>query len=529
MDKSELDTKIADIAKTLLSYCMVRTANQFEAEDLAQDIILEIYKSADAIRNTDAFYGFMWAVAGNVYKQWCKTKALNKECALTDNLFDEAELLEDEGEEVYLLRRELTLLSKKYRRAVILYYMENQSCSEISRQLSISESMVKYLLFKSRQILKEGMRMERNYGQQSYNPKGLSLLFWSNGGKNRYYHLCDSKISQNILFACYNDKLTAEQISLEIGVSLPYMEDNLNELYEYDLLKKEGNRYYTNIVIFTRDFASEMNAKTAEMRERIADILTDAISKHEAEIRSIGFVGADMRNNAFSWQMICLILYTAVVEILQSKIKIVYPKDKFGTECFVWGAENGEQAPWESGFGFGVAGVENENGDRIQFMDFPINGEMVHHYCFNRQKTNIFLDVAKGRTGHFSENDKALAADMVRKGYMLSGDKGLVVNVPIFTKEQHQKIKGIFADASIKIAKEAESLLEAVTKILREHTPVHLKKMAKNMAYLRLFEDAISAPVKILYDRKYLLPYNGDGVLPTTYVILTGAEQTRTE
>lgn len=96
--------------------------------------------------------------------------------------------------------------------------------------------------------------MERNYGQQSYNPKGLSLLFWGNGA-NRYYHLCDSKISQNILFACYNDKLSAEQISLEIGVSLPYMEDKLAELCEYELLKKDGNRYYTNIVIFTRDFS----------------------------------------------------------------------------------------------------------------------------------------------------------------------------------------------------------------------------------------------------------------------------------
>ena len=519
MDKHELDTRMSEIAKSLLSYCTARTSNHFEAEDLAQDIILEIYKSADNIRNVDAFYGFMWAIAGNVYKQWCKNKTRNKECELTDNLCDEAELLDDETSDLYLLRRELTLLSEKYRRAVILYYIENKSCSEISNHISISESMVKYLLFKSRQILKEGMSMERNYGQQSYNPKGLSLLFWGNGD-NRYYHLCDSKISQNILFACYNDKLTAEQISLEIGVSLPYMEDKLNELCEYELLKKDGNRYYTNIVIFTRDFANEVNAKTAEPREKIADILTEAISKHEHEVRNIGFVGADMSNNSFAWQMASFILYNAVIEILQTKIKVVYPKDKFGTECFIWGSENGEQNSWESQFGFGISNVVNETGDYIQFMDFPINGEMVHH-CFNRQNvTNVFLDVAKGNTVHFSENDKALAADMVRKGYIISNEKGLLVNAPIFTKEQHQKMKDIFADTAIKIANEAETLMETVTKILKEHAPLHLKKLAKDMAYLRLFEDAISAPVAILYDRKYLLPYNGDCVLPTAYVIL---------
>lgn len=520
MDKQELDAKVEEIAKALLSFCSARTSSHFEAEDLAQDIILEIYKSADKIRSVDAVYGFMWAVAGNVYKQWCKKKRKEKACEFTDHFPEVVEPVCEEDSALFLLRRELTLLSEKYRKAVVLYYIENKSCSEISDCLTISESMVKYLLFKSRQILKEGMSMERNYGQQSYNPKALSLLFWGNGA-NRYYHLCDSKISQNILFACYHDKLSAEQISLEIGVALPYMEDKLVELCEYELLKKEGNRYYTNIVIFTKDFAKEVNAKTAELRGKIADLLMESIAKHEKEVRNIGFWGSDMSSNAYSWQMVCFILYSAVIDNLQKKINLVYPKDKFGTECFVWGAENGEESTWESLFGFGISNVVNSLGDRVQFMDFPINGEMVHHYFFNCQNdTNIFLDTAKGTTGDFSENDRIIAAEMVRKGFMISGEKGLSVNAPVFTKEQYQMVKSVFAETAARIANEAETMMETVSKILKNHVPVHLKKLAKDMAYLRLFEDAISAPVAILYDRKYLMPYHGDGILPTTYVIL---------
>ena len=109
----------------------------------------------------------------------------------------------------------------------------------------------------------------------------------------------------------------------------------------------------------------------------------------------------------------------------------------------------------------------------------------------------MFLDIAKGNTEHFSDNDKALAADMVRKGYVISNDNGLFVNAPVFTKEQHTKLKNIFAETADKIADEAEILMD-----------------------LRLLEDAISAPIAILYDRKYLLPYSGVGFLPTTYVIL---------
>ena len=45
MDKKELDNKIEEAAKSLLSYCITRTSDHFEAEDLAQDIILEVYRS----------------------------------------------------------------------------------------------------------------------------------------------------------------------------------------------------------------------------------------------------------------------------------------------------------------------------------------------------------------------------------------------------------------------------------------------------------------------------------------------------
>ena len=228
-----------------------------------------------------------------------------------------------------------------------------------------------------------------------------------------------------------------------------------------------------------------------------------------------------MGGNSFAWQMACFVLYRAIVDILQNKIKITYPKDKFGTECFVWAAENGEHSFWESQFGFGISNAVNENGDSVRFMDFPVNGEMVHHYFSNHQTaTNVFLDIAKRNTAHFSENDLAAAADMVRKGYVLSKENGLFVNTPVLTQEQHRLLRELFSESAATIASEAEALMETVTEILKNHVPSHLKRLAKDMAYLRLFEDAITAPITILFDQKFLLPYHGGDVLPTTYIIL---------
>ncbi len=489
MEQQEIDKKITEISKVIFSYCAARTPNQFEAEDLAQDILLEIYKSAPNLRNDKAFYGFMWGIAGNVYKTWCKNRGKKIEYALTDQCLEVIDPFEELSDDLMILRRELTLLLQKYRRAAILYYIDNYSCLEIAKILSISESMVKYLLFKARQILKEGFFMERSYGEQSYNPKELSLCFWGNGA-NPYYHLCDSKISQNILFACYNDKLTAD-----------------------------GNRYDTNIVIFTKDFMAEVEQKTTASIDRIADILMQTVKEKEKEIRDLRFIGADMNCNSFSWQMVCILLYQAIVLKLQSQLDIVYPVDQFGISCFVWGVERLQNNPGGSPFDFGISTAFNESGDSIEFMDFPINGEMVHPYMC-RDATNVFLDIAGGNSLNFSVNDKSRAADMIKMGYVRMEKEHFLVNAPVFTQGQFDSLVKMLENSTDMIVSEAKKIMSSVANILKNHIPVHLKRQAKDMAYLRLFEDAISAPVQHLFEQKFLIPYHGEGMLPTTYVVL---------
>ena len=506
MDRRELDLKITDAAKSILSYCVVRTSNHFEAEDLAQDILLELYKSAGNIRNTQAFYGFMWAVAGNVYKGWCKKKAKNKECALTENLFDTTELFDDNSD-LYLLRRELSLLSEKYRKATVLYYIENMSCSQISVHLSISESMVKYLLFKSRKILKEGMNMERKFGQQSYNPKELSILYWGNG-KNTYNSVYENKISQNILFACYNDRLTAEEISLELGISMPYIEDILKQLVECDVLRLEGRKYYTNIVIFTANCAVEIANKTREFKNKIVNSLSEIIVNENI-------------SNSEAWLTVCCILYKAVFENLQSKVKIELPENKFGENCIIWAVEKEADSLRNKGFEFGVSNTENETGDRVQFFDFTVNGDMVHHSFYSSKSfTNVFIDIAKGKSSFENEYEKLAVAELIKKGYVLNDNGKLRVNVSVFTAEEFERFTSRYNYAVEIVEQNAEEIMNEAARIIENYIPVHLKHQACQMAYFRIFEEAISVPVGTLAENKALFPYKGNGVLPTTYIVL---------
>jgi len=184
LEQENSNRLIAEAAKSIFAYCRTRTNSREEAEDLSQDILLELVKTQGNLRDDKAFYGFMWAVASNVYKNWCKKRKKTIGSELNVHISDESislpEMLEQESD-LMLLERELGLLTEQNRKVIILYYFNGEKVSAISKSLNISESMVKFLLFKSRKILKEGMNMERTKGDLSFNPRRLALTPYGNG------------------------------------------------------------------------------------------------------------------------------------------------------------------------------------------------------------------------------------------------------------------------------------------------------------------------------------------------------------
>ena len=45
MNESQLHEQITEVSKTIFSFCLTKTSNRQDAEDLSQDIILELFKS----------------------------------------------------------------------------------------------------------------------------------------------------------------------------------------------------------------------------------------------------------------------------------------------------------------------------------------------------------------------------------------------------------------------------------------------------------------------------------------------------
>lgn len=367
MDKQHVVyEKVTECMRTIFSFCISRTSNREEAEDLSQEIVKEVLNSANFLRDEQAFYGWMWAIANNVYKGYLRKRKKIDYSDIDENLADNSckmpETAVVQNEELNILRRELSLLSERYRKATIMYYIDNKSCKHISEELEISLEMVKYLLFKSRKILKEGMSMIREYGEKSYNPGIFNIDVWMDEMEYKlYYDLFDRRLPGNILLAAYYNPMTVGEMSIELGVSVPYLEDEIKILMKHNLMKQLQNaRYQTNIIIFTKSCIEDLYAKTKDYYPSVADKLYGFIEKNEDKIRNINFRGCDYPKNRIYWLATHIVLLTALYEIEEEmKSTVQFPLLSNGTHGYIWGTNSTS----ESDLFNGIYGHDDEIGD----------------------------------------------------------------------------------------------------------------------------------------------------------------------
>ena len=525
MEHNEINARITEASKTILTYCLARTSTREEAEDLAQEILVNLAESLPNLRDNAAFYGFMWGVAGNVYKQWYRKKRTRQTVELSEEIPAGEEMLPEEDEDLFLLRREMGLLGRKFRQAAILYYIDGLGCSEIAGQLAISESMVKYLLFKARKILKEGITiMERKLGTLSYNPKTL-IPMYSGAGPNQWWDfLHKSKIRQNILAACCEDVLTAEQISLEIGIPLPYLEDELTALVEKQILRRDGTHYQANVLIITRECALEMARSAEKYQEDLACRIGEFVRENWKKFSGIGFFGADFAENTLRWQLTVLILR----EMMHMDCGISIPSapvTAWGEQAWIWCQEEVK----ERRFLFNYSGMGSKERDVVLFFDYlpALHGD--HHDFYGKERrTNLLCDIARGERS-FSEYDREEIADMIALGYVKQEGSAFLPTMPVYTAVQYEQAREMAAEF---VREELGDILRemnrAAVRILQDHSPRHLAEQAVGIAMMNNFFDAVATPGQLLVERGYLHTQWLPDQLPGTFIVLD-VDQVRTE
>ncbi len=512
MDNTERREKIAQMSQSIFQYCLSRTSSYQESEDLSQEIILALFESIENLRDEKAFYGFIWRTADNILKGWYRgrdkrhTSELDE--AIPDNCWEKLEEQAYENEQLRLMTRELSLLNSSYRRVMVAYYVDGLSVRDISGKFSLSQSMVKYLLFQSRKRIQEGVNMERTFGELSYKPVSLELVFW--GGKNNYWGKFDSRLRQNIMMACYYSKQNEEQIALQLGVPTAYLEDDIRELVKYGLLTEKNGFYQTNVPIVTNEIFAEIRKANNCAVKSIAESIRSAVDEMMDKVRSIGFYGSDMPDNRLRWMLTSLILHLAYIDMSMGEQPLDFPTDVFGDECFRFFAEKSPSDPYSVG-----TSVMWSDYGMILFWDVLINGERLHPYM-----TNARVDMLCSLVTRQPETDteKLVCAELVKHGLAVHTDEGIKPNFPCFTREQGDELNDIIQSTGHSICQDILSRADSVRDILIDHTPSHLSDYVSKMALL-LFYRETEEVTQSLCESGWLLPMK-DGMSATTVMYL---------
>lgn len=316
MTKDQAANHLQSHLQLLYSYAWSKTGHRQEAEDLAGDIVLEVLDSISRLKEDAAFWGFFWSVAENTYRNYCKKRVRERTALKELAPYVAEDAVCDSGQNrmedlLPNLRRELAMLSSYHRQCTVLYYFDRKKCADIALELGLSQDMVKYYLFKTRKLLREGIGMDRTFGEKSYRPGSFEFLTVFSGEFNAEYRtMFTRKLPGQILLSAYYTPVTLPELCMELGVASVYMEDELALLQQYHLINKTSmGRYQTNLIILTDEYVQALRQQLdCFVPEAIKTILR-GVRRYLPSIRQMGFGGCALDDNKLLWALFVMLVF----------------------------------------------------------------------------------------------------------------------------------------------------------------------------------------------------------------------------
>lgn len=296
---SNIDIYTNEYLGKIFYFCLKKTGNEQEAADLSGEINLEVVKTFVSGREPEHFDAWVWAVARNRWAKWSAKKYYRAPEQVDIQDYEEAlpadgSVEEDiiHSEELARVRQGLAFIRSDYRQILVAHYFEEKSVSEISRLFGIPLGTVKTKLQSSRKILKEGMDMARQFGTRSFQPETIGFISSGSQPSGLPFSAVSRKIPVNILCEANNNASTIEELSMELGIAMPYMEEEVELLEEAELLRRlDDGRYITNFFISPRECQNEANELSCQFAERNYQVIWDMAGKVLEKGKESGVLG----------------------------------------------------------------------------------------------------------------------------------------------------------------------------------------------------------------------------------------------
>jgi len=314
MKKEDILLKVTEYIDRLFFYCVKNCNNVIDAEDLSQHILTEVVIQIEKGNMPNNFDYWIWAIVKHQYGRYVNNKVINREYEFLSEDIGEAsdnnntldDLIQDELFD--MINSAIKLLSSDYTKILYRYYVEDMRLQFIADELKLPLGTVKRKLFEIRKRIVEATKMNRLNGKKTYIPENFSFAA-SGNFKNGIspWDGVSTLIQKNLLHHSYNNPCSLEDYALELGISLPYIEDIVNRLEKLTLLKKTDGKYLTNFVFISVELRNKVVDLLMESKSKIGGLALKLLDDNYQQIIDIGFSGSDIDKNKLYWILLLMI------------------------------------------------------------------------------------------------------------------------------------------------------------------------------------------------------------------------------
>ena len=496
------DDLLEEYTKKILGFAYEKTGNSYEAEELAQEIMLQLLSCRNKQVEVEHISSFIYTVSCYT---WSKYLRKNKKYWAYEEL-DKLEVA-DIGQDVELqvtdkilyarLRRIISSLAKTQRDIIVMYYYDNKTTSEIGRLLGMNDNTVRWYLGNIRNSLKEKLNMRENL---DFTPVSLCVgIDGTMENMDNFKGLESDLLIQNIALACYGEPLTITEISEKLNVAAAYLERHLEHMVYMDFLRMNGKKYRTNFFISNREIELAKAEYGFENAAPYAKLLYNAVMARKEELLSIEYFGKEnVKEEHFLWYVLLKTAQEKAYEQMQKKwdtCNLLRPLRKDGSEywiiantIFMNDLEEGELKDflsyrccrgYKSSIDDHIGGVYQADTYFSIDMGFRKITEGRNHLKVLHLADAVMKAEKENR--EMNDIEKLYVSEFVKEGYVEVRDGKPVLKVPVFTLKQMEELSKIVNEIKQSLGDGfLEEYLDGYSKMMDTFLPKFLDKNVRN-------------------------------------------------
>lgn len=481
----------------IYSYAISKTRDADEAEDLTQDIFIELLKSVQKSREITDLERYIMSVAKYVWYEHLRRRY--NEPISYFGFSDESVLEQDDftarfelNAEYIGLRRQIAMLSRLHRDVITLYYFGNRSLAEIASQLDIPLGTVKSRLYGGKIEIKRGMEMNEQYGMASMEPQKLNLGIDGMQGKGHspFCLIENDLLAQNILLEAYQEPLTEKALAERLGIAAAYVESETEKLVAGGLMKRQPNgTVQTDFIIMDARLHKENIRLGMEYVQDKADDLFKELTDLDGQVKHI----APMAKLDFNHRMLIVLMVLQSNAFFRNfdRLKGIhfedYPIRAFGGRWFAIGLKQ-ESYSHEDEYllrYFSISGMLSSENDDSQLADYDFIYSRTHQSYLSKHieqpEIRTVIDKLYNKVA-LDRDDKAICETLLELEMVRHSGESFEPNIPVFTKAEWDQFGRLLDPLTAHPALDSAYVIDKSEEFLKHIAPKNLASQYRIIA-----------------------------------------------